>query len=105
MRLLHHPAAQPVLHRVLVALGERLPFRLAELLHVLGADLLGGRVAGARHSGWNRRRAPCTGTEDEVKRKSELDTDEQDLIQHRCSSFSAAGPARASPIIYLLCLT
>ena len=48
--MLHHAPGQPVLHRVLVAFGERLPFGVAELLHVLSPDLLGHHVCGSLSS-------------------------------------------------------
>lgn len=47
VRMLHHPPSQAILQRVLVALGERLPFWIPELLHVLCPDFLG------HHGFWN----------------------------------------------------
>lgn len=47
--VLHHPPAQTVLQRVLVAFGKRLPLGVSELLHVLRPDFLGHHGCGCDH--------------------------------------------------------
>lgn len=47
VRMLHHPPSQAILQRVLVAFGERFPFWVPELFHVLCPDFLG------HHGSWN----------------------------------------------------